>query len=74
VLAYRGGGALETVKEGETGEFFDDQDVFSLANGIRRIREGGRRGIYRKQFLQEYVQRFSEDKFRSTVENLISPS
>src|SRR3989344_5201764 len=40
VLAYRGGGARETVVEGVTGEFFDDPHPVSIADGIRRIREG----------------------------------
>lgn len=30
VIAFRGGGALETVRDGETGVFFDRQDVESL--------------------------------------------
>ena len=32
VIAYKGGGALDTVIEGVTGEFFDEQSVDSLAN------------------------------------------
>ncbi len=35
VLAFRAGGALETVTEGVTGEFFDRQDAASLAAAIR---------------------------------------
>lgn len=34
VIAYRGGGALETVTS-ETGIFFDEQTVFSLSKAIR---------------------------------------
>jgi glycosyltransferase involved in cell wall biosynthesis len=34
-IAYRGGGALETVIEGETGEFFDDPTPESLAEVLR---------------------------------------
>jgi glycosyltransferase involved in cell wall biosynthesis len=33
-IAYRGGGALETIVEGTTGIFFDEQDVPSLAEAI----------------------------------------
>lgn len=40
VVAYRGGGALETVREGETGIFFDEQTVESLAAGMERVQEG----------------------------------
>lgn len=34
VIAYRGGGATETVLEGETGVFFDRQDAESLARCV----------------------------------------
>lgn len=37
VIAYRKGGALETVKEGETGEFFDDQEWEELAAAVIRF-------------------------------------
>ena len=37
VLAYRGGGALETVVEGATGLFFDQQTPESLADAVRRF-------------------------------------
>ncbi len=34
VMAYRGGGALETVVEGVTGQFFDDQTPEALADSV----------------------------------------
>ncbi|MBI2063686.1 MAG: glycosyltransferase [Candidatus Yanofskybacteria bacterium] len=36
VIAYRGGGALETILENQTGIFFDDQTEISLAQAIGR--------------------------------------
>ncbi len=41
VIAYRAGGTLETVKEGVTGEFFDEQSVDSLA-GVLKVFEPGK--------------------------------
>ncbi len=38
-IAFRGGGALETVKEGETGAFFDDATPESLAATLRGFDE-----------------------------------
>ncbi len=38
VLAYRKGGALETMIEGITGEFFDDPIAEILADGVRRLK------------------------------------
>jgi glycosyltransferase involved in cell wall biosynthesis len=37
VIAFRGGGALETVVEGETGVFFDNQTVDSLETAIKQF-------------------------------------
>jgi glycosyltransferase involved in cell wall biosynthesis len=37
VIAYRAGGALDTVREGLTGEFFDEQTVDSLAQVMARF-------------------------------------
>ena len=37
VIAYRGGGALESVKEGETGVFFDEQKRDSLIDVIKKF-------------------------------------
>jgi glycosyltransferase involved in cell wall biosynthesis len=36
-IAYRAGGALETIVEGSTGIFFDEQDVSSLVEAILRF-------------------------------------
>ncbi len=36
-IAYRAGGALETVVEGETGWFFDEPDAGALATALRRF-------------------------------------
>ncbi|MEW6554081.1 MAG: glycosyltransferase [Actinomycetota bacterium] len=40
VIAYRAGGALETVVEGETGMFFDRQDGESLMEAVRDFDAG----------------------------------
>lgn len=37
VIAYRGGGALDTVIEGETGVFFDEQTVEALCGALQRF-------------------------------------
>ncbi len=37
VIAFRGGGALDTVVEGQTGLFFDQQTVDSLSQALARL-------------------------------------
>jgi glycosyltransferase involved in cell wall biosynthesis len=39
VIAYRGGGALETVFEGQTGLFFNEQSAGSLIDAVRRFQD-----------------------------------
>lgn len=58
-IAFRAGGALETVVEGETGEFFDEATPESLAAVLRGFDE--RR--YDTQRLRNHAQAFAPDRF-----------
>ncbi len=67
-IAYRGGGARETILEGETGEFFDAQTPQSLAAVLREFDErrysAGRMRAHAEQFAPH---RFIE-RLRAIVE------
>jgi len=63
VLAYRKGGALETIIEGKTGEFFDYQNSAILADGIRRLRQKK----YDTDFIKSRAQQFSEERFKKEI-------
>lgn len=41
VVAFRGGGVKETVLDGKTGVFFDQFDIESLNNAIKRVDQAG---------------------------------
>lgn len=69
VLALRRGGALETVKEGISGEFFDDPIPEALADGVRRLNE--RYDSYNPEYIRKLVQPFSRERFRQEIEKLI---
>lgn len=58
-IAYRGGGALETVIEGETGCFFDAANAESLAAVLRNFDPSG----YDAARLRAHAQRFAPDRF-----------
>ena len=58
-IAYRGGGACETVIENQTGAFFDEQTPESLAAVLRTFNPGA----YDPARLREHAQRFSPQKF-----------
>jgi glycosyltransferase involved in cell wall biosynthesis len=63
VIAYRKGGACETVLEDKTGIFFDKQEVFSLVDAIERF---AKMKFSRDNF-KINLQRFSFDKFRELL-------
>jgi glycosyltransferase involved in cell wall biosynthesis len=58
VIAYRGGGAIETVEEGKTGVFFDQPDSRTLATAIEKF-EGLK--------WDQYTLRWHAEKFDRTV-------
>lgn len=62
-IAYRGGGALETIVEGETGAFFDEPTAESLAAALRDF-DATRFDIRR---LRAQAESFSPTKF---IDNL----
>jgi len=62
VLAYRGGGALEIVKEGLTGEFFDYPSPEVLAEGVKRIRDNILK--YDSETIKKEAIKFSKKRFK----------
>lgn len=61
VVAFRGGGALETVVEDTTGVFVDQQDAGSLAAGIEKLlRQKWDAAVIRQHALQFSTERFQE--------------
>jgi glycosyltransferase involved in cell wall biosynthesis len=68
VIAFRDGGALETVVEGKTGVFFDRPDADSLAGAVRELesREWDPRRIRRN------AERFSTERFLEETRDLLA--
>ena len=62
VVAFREGGACETVIEGVTGEFFDAQTPEVLADGIRRFMLN--KDNYNKETIIKRAQEFSKERFK----------
>lgn len=65
VLAFRAGGATETILEGITGEFFDEPAVESLADGIRRLLANLKN--YDSFLIRQRAEEFSADKFEKEM-------
>jgi glycosyltransferase involved in cell wall biosynthesis len=67
-IAYRGGGARETILEGVTGEFFDSPTPQSLAAVLRRFDPAR----YDPQTLRNHSERFSPERFIARLREITS--
>ena len=68
VVAYGAGGALETMLDGETGLFFGEQSVNSLAAALEKIS----RCFFSPEALQAQAACFDTSVFESQIQALIS--
>ena len=68
VIAFKKGGALDTVAEGKTGTFFLRQEVDSLASVVAQFNE---RPIFDRPSLVENANRFSKENFKKEFLKLI---
>lgn len=66
-IAYRAGGALETIVEGETGAFFDDANAESLAAALQTF-DSSR---FDAQGLRAHAERFSPERFIATLRDIV---
>jgi glycosyltransferase involved in cell wall biosynthesis len=69
VIAYGRGGVLETVREGHSGLFFEDQSPASIADAVRRFEIGG--VAWSPEEIRARVQRFACERFRAEFEKLV---
>lgn len=67
VIAFRAGGALDTVVEGVTGEFFDEQTSRSLAATLKEFNYK----LYNARAITDQAKRFSNETFRSNIEKIV---
>ena len=66
-IAYRGGGARETIVEGRTGEFFDAPDARALANVLRAFDPSR----YDTAVLRAHAERFSPETFIARLKSIV---
>lgn len=69
VLAYRKGGVTETVLEGKTGEFFNEQTPESLINGLTRLLVA--EPNYDPEKIRKQAEKFSREKFEKKIKKLV---
>ena len=67
-LAYRGGGAIETIREGITGAFFDEPTAQSLAGALSRFDPDS----YCVDALLAHAQTFSPPRFIAALHGIVA--
>ncbi len=68
VIAFRAGGALDTVIEGVTGEFFDKQTTDCLAQVVKNFNFK----LFNRQDITTHAQKFSTDAFIKNISQVIN--
>jgi len=71
VIAYGRGGALETVIDGQTGIFFDDQSTDALVAAVERFEAMGSQ-FEDRAAIRAHAQRFSTESFKSKIHAFIA--
>lgn len=70
VIAYGRGGALETVADGVTGLFFDEQSVESIKGAVKRFESVS--GRFSAAEIRKNAERFSVERFRREFSGFVS--
>ena len=65
VIAFAGGGALETVIDGETGIFFKKQDEMHLKAAVEKYLENKKQ--FDSQIIREHAKNFDEESFEKNL-------
>ncbi len=68
VIAYRHGGATETVVAGKTGEFIDEQWWEEIADAVIRFQPRH----YQPQVIRAHAQQFSLESFKRNIQELVA--
>ena len=66
-LAFKKGGALETILAGVTGEFFEKPTIKSLADTVRKFKPEK----FNSKILRKHAKQFSIQQFQKNVKKLI---
>jgi glycosyltransferase involved in cell wall biosynthesis len=67
VLAYRGGGALETIVEGKTGMFFDKQTINSFQEALQKFIKKR----YNPDTCRKQAEKFREERFLAEFKQMV---
>ncbi len=69
VLAYQAGGALEFIKPGVNGEFFEEQTLASMEDGLGRLILQEKK--YSKAKMRQEAEKFSSEQFERNFRKMV---
>lgn len=67
VIAFKAGGALDTIIEGKTGIYFDRQDSVSLVNAVKKFEKMK----FNKKILSNNAKKYSKDVFKKEFKEFV---
>lgn len=67
VIAFRGGGYLESVVDGKTGEFFNEPTVESLVAALKKFNHRK----YKPEDCRKQARKFSKERFKREIKEFI---
>ena len=70
IIAYQGGGALESIKEGKTGIFFDEQTPEALIRAIRKFNPKN----FNPSQIRTHALKFDKEKFKKKIKDFVEKS
>jgi glycosyltransferase involved in cell wall biosynthesis len=70
VVAYRKGGCLETIVEGVSGEFFDEETPKSLVGAVKKLIQNGKQ--YDPVKIRKQAEKFSKEKFKEEILKVVN--
>jgi len=70
VIAYKRGGAMETVVDGVTGLFFNEQTIDSLAEALKNFDKTK----FNPEIIKQHAEKFSVARFKSEISEYIEES
>lgn len=71
VLAYKKGGATETVLAGVTGEFFDEPKADNLSGAVRLISKKIENHHYSDMIIRKHSEKFGFERFKKEMLDLV---
>jgi len=67
VVALKRGGVLDTVRDGVTGIFFEEQTIDALQEALNRFEHS----IFDPEVIREHARQFSSERFREKIASMI---